>query len=153
MLQNVHVLAAVVAIALCLTACSDPPDDTPLGQDCARIMARPEVEAPQVKVQHVLLAFVGAKRGSESKRTYAEARSATVQVLSRARSGDDFAALVKQHSGDDGDGIFTLTATNRADFAVNFAAISCRLAVGEVGVAAHHASKSPFGWHVIKRLE
>jgi len=145
---------ALIPLAFALAACgSDPPDDTPLGRDIAAILARPEQAVDTVKVQHVLLAFVGAKRGSESKRDYAAARTVTADVLLRARSGDDFPTLVKQFSYEEGSGIETLTARNRDDYAANFAAIAFRLAVGEIGVAAYHSSKSPFGFHVIKRLE
>jgi parvulin-like peptidyl-prolyl isomerase len=145
------VLAAFVCA---FSACSDPPDDTPLGRDIAAIMARPEQAVDKVRLQHVLVAFVGAKQGSESKRTYAEARTLTEELLKRARDGEDFASLMTKYSSDDrGGGTYTLTQTDRYDYAQNFHQIAFRLAVGEIGVAAHHRSKSPFGWHVIKRIE
>jgi hypothetical protein len=31
--------------------------------------------------------------------------------------------------------------------------VSFRLEVDEIGLASHHAALSPYGWHVIKRLE
>jgi hypothetical protein len=34
-----------------------------------------------------------------------------------------------------------------------FGDVAFGLAVGEVGLAAYHAATSPYGWHVIKRLE
>lgn len=144
---------ALVALALSFPACSEPPDDTPLGRDIAAMMARPEPSIDKVKLQHVLVAFVGAKRGSESKRTHAEARVLTEELLLRARGGEDFVGLMKKYSSDEGGGTYTLTEADRGDYAENFQAIGFRLAVGEIGVAAHHRSKSPFGWHVIKRLE
>ena len=116
-------------------------------------MARPEQAVDKVKVQHVLVAFVGAKRGSESKRTYDEARKLTEELLQRARGGEDFAGLMKTYSTDEGGGTYTLTQQDRSGYAENFHQIAFRLAVGEIGVAPHHRSKSPFGWHVIKRLE
>jgi parvulin-like peptidyl-prolyl isomerase len=143
----------LVAVACAFGACSDPPDDTPLGRDIAAIMARPEQTVDKVKLQHILLAFVGAKRGSESKRTYAEARTLTEELLKRARAGEDFATLMQKYSSDEGGGTYTLTQADRYDYAENFHQIAFRLAVGEIGVAAHHRTKGPFGWHVIKRLE
>ena len=117
-------------------------------------MARPEHGAPKVRVQHVLVAFVGAKQGSESKRTYAEARTLTEELLQRARGGEDFAGLMTKYSSDDGGGNYTLTQAKRYDdYVENFHQVAFRLEVGEIGVAAHHRSKSPYGWHVIKRLE
>ena len=145
----------LVPLALALAACSsEPPDDTPLGRDIAAILARPEQAVEKVKVQHVLVAFVGAKRGSESKRNYEEARALTMDLLARARGGEDFTGLMKKYTGDEGSGTYTLTQANRAeDYVLNFGAVAFRLAVGEIGVAPYHRSKSPYGWHVIKRLE
>ncbi|HEX5009920.1 MAG TPA: peptidylprolyl isomerase, partial [Planctomycetota bacterium] len=106
-----------------------------------------------VKLQHVLLAFVGAKRGSESGHTMEEARALTSDVLARARAGEDFTALMQQYSGDDGPGTYTLTQDDRETYAEDFGDVGFRLQVGEIGVAPYHHVKSPFGWHVIKRIE
>lgn len=144
---------AVVAVLALFAACTEPPDESPLGRECAAILARPEQKVEGIRVQHVLLAFVGAKRGSESGHTKAEAEKLAAEVLAKARAGDDFAALVKAHSYDEGDGIFRLTKQNRADFARWFADVAYRLAPGETGIASYHRNDSPFGWHVIKRLE
>ena len=143
---------ALFLLPLVFAACSDPPDDTPLGREFAAMLARPEVAVERVELQHVLVAFVGAKKGSESKRTFDEARSLTTELLARARAGEDFPALMAKYSGDDGGGTYTLTQADRGDYARNFSDIGFRLAVGEIGVAVYHRSKSPFGWHIIKRL-
>jgi hypothetical protein len=142
-----------LAFVLVLAACSEPPDESPLGRECSAILARTEQKVDVVKVQHVLLAFVGAKRGSESKHTREEAERLAGEVLAKARAGEDFAALVKAHSYDEGDGVFQLTQKKRGDYARSFADVAFRLAPGEVGIASYHRSRSPFGWHVIKRLE
>jgi hypothetical protein len=144
---------AVVFCALGLFACSDPPDNTPLGKDASAVLARPEQPVDKVKVQHVLIAFVGATRGSESHHTFEEARTLTEEVLKRARDGEDFAALMKQYSSDDGGGTYTLTQEDRGAYAHDFSAVAFRLAVGEIGVTNYNPGGSPFGWHVMKRLE
>lgn len=138
-----------------LAACSEPPDETPLGKECALLLAREEQAGDKVKVQHVLLAFVGAKRGSESKHTMAEAQQLAGEVLGKARAGEDFAALVKAHSYDQTDnGLIVLTQENRASEAVKwFGDVAFRLQVGEVGIVSYNRRHSPFGWHVVKRLE
>ena len=145
--------SAGALLALVLVACSDPPDETPLGREAAAVLARPEQKVQQVKLQHILLAFVGAMRGSEAGRTMEEARALTSDVLARARAGEDFTALMKQYTGDEGPGIYVLTQEDREDYAEHFADVGFRLQVGEIGVAPHHPVKSPFGWHVIKRIE
>ena len=144
---------ACLLLASFVVACSDPPDDSPLGRDAAAVLARPEQPVQKVKLQHVLLAFVGAKRGSESGHTEDEARALASDVLARARAGEDFTALMKKYSGDDGPGIYTLTQDDRDGYAKYFADVGFRLQVGEIGIAPYHRVKSPFGWHVIKRLE
>jgi hypothetical protein len=144
---------ASVVLALFLVACSDPPDDSPLGREAAALLARPELDVPKVRLQHILLAFVGAMRGSESGHTMEEARALTSDVLARARAGEDFTELMRKHSGDEGPGIYVLTQDDREDFAKYFGDVGFRLQVGEIGVAPYHRVKSPFGWHVIKRLE
>lgn len=136
-----------------LAACGEPPDESPLGRECAALLARPEQPVAQVKVKHVLLAFVGAKRGSESKHSKAEAEQLAAQVLTKARAGEDFDALVKQYSYEPND-TFTITQQSRASGYVEyFQQVAFRLAPGEVGIASYHRSKSPFGWHVVKRIE
>lgn len=146
--------ATVLALALALAACSsDPPDESPLGRDAAASLARPEQAVEKVKLQHVLLAFVGAKRGSESGHTEEEARALTSDVLARARAGENFTALMKQYTYDEGEGTYVLTQDDREDYAEHFADVGFRLQVGEIGVAPYHRVKSPFGWHVIKRIE
>ena len=77
----------------------------------------------------------------------------TEDLLTRARGGEDFAALMDRYSTDEGSGTYTLTQDDRHDYAEDFHEVAFRLAVGEIGVAAYHPSRSPFGWHVIKRLE
>src|SRR5262245_60265515 len=119
--------AAVLApLVLLLAACSDPPDESPLGRDATAVLARPEQQVQQVKLQHILLAFVGAKRGSESGHTEDEARALTTDVLARARAGEDFTALMKKYSGDDGPGTYVLTQDDRDDYAEYFADIGFR---------------------------
>lgn len=146
--------SALALLLPLLLACSgDPPDETPLGRDAAALLARPEQQVQQVTVQHVLLAFVGATRGSESGHTMEEARTLTSDVLARARAGEDFNALMKQYSGDEGGGTYVLTQDNRDTYADDFSAAAFRLQVGEIGVVAYHHVRAPFGWHVIKRLK
>lgn len=145
--------SAAALLVLSLVACSEPPDETPLGREAAALLARPEQDVEKVKLQHVLIAFVGATRGSESGRTMEEARALTGEVLARARGGEDFTALMKQYTYDEGPGTYTLTQDDRDDYAEHFEDVGFRLEVSEIGVAPYHRVKSPFGWHIIKRLE
>ncbi len=43
--------------------------------------------------------------------------------------------------------------SKRENMAASFGDVSFKLGVGEIGMARFHAQLSPFGWHIIKRLE
>ena len=42
---------------------------------------------------------------------------------------------------------------DRGSMAAGFADLSFSLAVGEIGVAEYNDKTSPFGWHIIKRIQ
>ena len=144
----------LVSTSFLFAACGDPPDESPAGREFAAIMAKPEQQVDAVKVSHVLIAFVGAKQGSEAGRDFAAARELAMDVLARARAGEDFAALMKKYSGDSGGGTYRITQGERGGgYVKSFGDVAFRLAAGEVGLATYHRSKSPYGFHVIKRWE
>ena len=73
-----------------------------------------------------------------------------------------FDALVKEFTDDSYPGTYTLTndgvpitsgAHPREQMAMAFGDVAFSLAVGEVGMAKYDGFKSPYGWHIIKRLE
>lgn len=151
--MNATARTAALACLAVAAACSEPPDESPLGREFASLVAKPEVTAPQVKVQHVLIGFVGAKRGSESKRNYAEAKALAEDLLRRARAGEDFEAMMKKYDDPEERVVYTLRPGNPEGFAAHFAAVAWHLQKGEFGVAPFHATKSPFGFHLIQRVE
>src|SRR5689334_18588162 len=131
----------------------------------------PEGEASRITVQHVLIAFKGAHRAPPTvTRTQEEARALADEILERAKNGEDIAELSKKYSSDPGGGRYTLVNTGvqqekttdipRGNFIKPFVDVAFKLKVGEVGLVNYDPSKdargnprSPFGWHVIKRLE
>ena len=151
--MNATARTAAIACLTFAAACSDPPDESPLGREFAALLGKPEVTAPQVKVRHVLIGFVGAKRGSESKRNFTEARSLAEDLLRRARGGEDFEAMMKKYDDPEERVVYTLRAGRSDEFVANFVAVAWRLQKGEFGVAPFHASKSPYGFHLIQRVE
>jgi parvulin-like peptidyl-prolyl isomerase len=118
-------------------------------------------EPDTVTVQHILISFKG-KSSKPVTRKRAEAEALAKSLLARAAKGEDFDALVKQYTDDQYPGIYKLTndgapitsgATPRERMVMSFGDVSFSLAVGEVGLARYDGFKSPYGWHVIKRLE
>ena len=124
--------------------------------ESADILARP-AETGQVIVQHVLIGWKdtpAAKAGRADEkaknRDKAEADKMAQEVMTKAKAGEDFVALMKQYSEDPGskDDGRPYPVTPDAQMVEPFKDLSMRLKMGEVGLV-----KSPFGWHVIKRIE
>ena len=129
-----------------------PPPPDPL--ESADILARP-AEAGPVQVQHVLIGWKdvpAAKRGQDARakdRTKQQADDLAKGILEKARGGADFAALMKESSEDPGskDSGRVYPVSTDTPMVEPFKNLSLRLKMGEVGLV-----KSPFGWHVIKRV-
>ena len=114
-----------------------------------------------VTVQHVLISFKG-KISKPVERTKKQAEKLAWEIFDRAEAGEDFDALVKEYTNDSHPGIYTMFnrgvaqppgTSKRDNMAVSFGDVSFRLDVGEIGMAKFHAELSPFGWHIIKRIE
>ena len=119
-------------------------------------------EPQSVVVQHILIGFKGSVRGKVIERSKKEAKALAEELLARAQAGEDFEALVKQYTDDRAPGKYKLTnngaprengAQQRADMVPRFGEIAFSLEPGQIGMAEYSAGSSPFGWHIIKRLE
>jgi len=118
--------------------------------------------ADHIKLQHILIAFAGKVPGKNITRTEAEARQVAEEILARAKSGEDFDALVRTYTDDAHPGIYGLSNSgvepapgefSRDRMVPAFGEVGFSLAPGEIGLAVYDARKSPYGWHIIKRLE
>lgn len=124
--------------------------------------AKKEHTAPTVEVQHILIAHRDAGIPGVS-RSLAEAEKLAEEVWGKAVAGGDFGALVKAHTNDAAPGIYGMVLNGAGDQNKNlyprrgmvaaFGDTGWRLAVGEIGVAPFDRQKSPYGWHIIKRLK
>jgi hypothetical protein len=124
----------------------------------ATLMAKPEHGADKITVAHILIAFKGAPRIQGVTRSLEEAKALAADVYKRSVAGEDFNALMKQYTNDSVPGTYPMskdpTASNsRTKMVPGFGDVGWRLQVGEIGVAPHDNTKSPFGWHIIKRVE
>jgi len=127
----------------------------------SELPARDEPEV--VVVQHILIGFKGSVRGKSIERSKKEAKALAEDLFARAQSGpEDFDALVKQYTDDRHPGTYRLTNTGaprengaqpRTDMVPRFGDVAFSLEPGQVGMAEYSAASSPFGWHIIKRLE
>lgn len=115
-----------------------------------------------VEVQHVLIGFAGTIPGRPLTRTESEADSMAQSILDRAVAGEDFGQLVQLYTDDARPGIYRLANTGvtpgpgeyaRSGMVQGFADAAFSLAVGEVTLVPYHPTLSPYGFHVIKRLQ
>jgi len=117
-------------------------------------------EPDHIQVAHVLISFAGA--GTEATRSKAEAEKLANDVLGRAKKGEDFHKLIKELSDDSGDGVYGMANAKvkpnpgeypRQGMVAAFGDVGFKLDVGGIGMSAFDPQKSPYGWHVIKRLK
>ncbi len=125
---------------------------------------KPATPPEHIVVQHVLIGFQGSIRDKSIARTQADAEKLANDVLARARAGENFDALVQAHTDDQFPGVYALANTGvtpdaakgeypRDGMVKGFSDAAFELSPGNVGMSPYDATKSPFGWHIIKRLE
>lgn len=130
----------------------------------AECAARAEHAAPKVKVQHILIGIKSPNpRTSQFKYDKAGALEQAAKVYGQIVAGADLGALVAEYSDDPGEGIYTMIKSGAPDYANGvyprsqmakvFGDVAWRLEVGEVGVGGYDRVTSPFGIHIIERLE
>jgi hypothetical protein len=118
--------------------------------------------AEHIKVQHILIAFSGKVPGKNITRSQDEARALAQEILERAKKGEDFDELVRTYTDDRPPVIYALSNSGVAPASGEFSRdrmvpafgnVGFSLAPGEIGMAEYDPSTSPYGWHIIKRLE
>jgi hypothetical protein len=130
--------------------------------------AKKKAEPSAITVQHILIGFKKTVPNKKLDRTKREAQALAEELLQRAQAGEEFEALVREYT-DEGQrpdnphpGLILITnrdapllpgSIERDDLAINFADVAFELEVDEIGLAKYHPGNSPYGWHVIKRLE
>lgn len=124
--------------------------------------AEETMPADHILVQHILVGFTGSVPGKTITRTQAEAEKLASDLLARAKAGEDFGALVQQYTDDAYPGIYGLANDGvtpgenefpRGGMVKGFSDTAFSLRTNEVGIAAFDKTTSPYGWHVIKRVD
>ena len=138
------------------TPVAEPPTPDTTGQD------------QHITVQHILIGFkdaVGFQGNPPPKaaaRTQDQAKTLAYDLLKRAQAGEDFDKLVAENTDDQAPGIYSLSnfgvtvgqnEYKREGMVAAFGDVGFSLKVGQVGIADYDVQKSPFGYHVIKRLQ
>jgi len=155
--HRMRFLASLAAVVVLVGCTSDKGSD---GGGAMQKGKDPEV----ITVQHVLIGFEGSVPGKPITRTKEEAQKLAEEILEKARSGADFDALVREHTDDSHPGIYKMAnfgvaadlskqVYSRGGMIPAFGNVGFALRVGEVGMAAYDEQESPYGWHIIKRIE
>lgn len=129
------------------------------------INEREDIDDNKIKVQHILIGvFDPANRATQRFSNSAEeAEAKAAELFARIQEGEDFDTLVKEYSDDGHPGTYTLIEEGASDrqkliFKRNemvpaFGDVGYKLKVGEVSVAVVDSATSPYGYHIVKRLE
>lgn len=154
------------ALCLLLTSCQTSTAPTAKTDTAGPVKPLPATQEGIVKVQHILIGFGRTIPRKDLKRTKEEAEQLAKELVAKAQGGADFGELVKEHTDDSAPGIYimadagvdtmmlpTTDVMSRSNMVKGFGDVSFALKVGEVGLAEYNPLHSPFGWHVIKRLE
>ncbi|MFN3192494.1 MAG: peptidylprolyl isomerase [Aureliella sp.] len=133
---------------------------------------RPELKAENgepayITIQHCLISFDGVER-TKARRTQEEAEQLANELFEQAKAGEDFGKIIRRNTDDAPPGIYRLAnhgfetdkssmvmskqIAGRGEMVAAFGDVGFSLEVGEFGMAAYDTNKSPFGWHIIKRL-
>ncbi len=126
-------------------------------------------ESSHIVVQHVLVAFQGRLPGKNIRRSKAEAAALANEILAKARAGENFEDLVTEFTDDSPPGIYRMANFEQESYmsaprpedrvyprdgmVPAFGDVGFPLQIGEIGMSEYDPAKSPFGWHIIKRLE
>ena len=121
-----------------------------------------------ITVQHILIGFKdavgfgGSAPPKAAARTEEEAKTLAYQVLDMAKKGQDYDQLVAQYTDDQAPGIYKMSNSGVAPLSADeysrdgmvpaFGNVGFTLQVGEIGIADYDPATSPYGWHIIKRV-
>ena len=120
-------------------------------------------EPDYITVQHCLIGFKGSIPGKSISRSKEEAQALATQLLAEAKAGANFEELIRKNTNDSPPGIYKMAnygkmAIGKGTFERDgmvpaFGNTGFPLQVGEFGLAEYDSRESPYGWHIIKRIE
>lgn len=142
-----------------------PESEQPIVLQAPPVEELKEPEIGLITVQHILLNFGTTLPGDVSARSEEQARTLAEELKQRADGGEDYDGLVAEYTADQVPGIMKVadsgvdtnmlpaSISSRKQLVQSFGDVAFSLEVGEVGIAEYDKDKSPFGFHVIKRLK
>lgn len=126
-------------------------------------------ESKFISVQHVLIGFEGSVPGKSVTRSREEAEKLANEILEKAKAGEDFGSLVSAYTDDSPPGIYHMSNFGvsgkmsgigagedvfpRDQMVPAFGDVGFPLQIGEIGMSIYDERKSPYGFHIVKRLK
>jgi hypothetical protein len=121
-------------------------------------------EPSYITVQHCLIGFKGSVPGKTISRTKEEAKELATKLLEELKAGANFEDIIRKNTDDSPPGIYKMANFGvspnareqvfaRGEMVPAFGNTGFPLQVGEYGLAEFDSKKSPYGWHIVKRVE
>ena len=164
--KPLRLLGLSLFVGLLIAGCATPKFHVPELVENSKVLENGQPS--HITVQHVLIGFQGSVKGKDIQRTRAEAELLALDLLKRAESGENFGKLVRDYTDDSPPGIYHLANVGqsadmtsptpdenvfpRSGMVPAFGDVGFPLRVGEVGLSTYDPERSPYGWHIIKRL-
>ena len=159
----------LILLAAILTACGgEASTSTPVPPPTISAAGVPTLSgSDHILIQHILIGFKdavgfqGKPPAKAATRTQDQAKTLADSLLSQAQGGANFDQLVAANTDDQAPGIYALANTGvtpasgeypRDQMVPAFGDVGFSLKVGEIGIANYDPTKSPYGYHIIKRL-
>ncbi len=162
--QIYFVVAIVMLIAFegCESKKSDTATPSKTNEMNKKDLKTADGEPAFITVQHCLIGFEGSVPGKPIRRTKEEAKELAEKLLGKLKEGDDFKDIIRQFTDDSPPGIYRMAnrgfrgsdgVYNRDEMVPAFGDTGFPLEVGEYGLAEYDPMKSPYGWHIVLRVE
>jgi len=158
-----HPTTLAISLSALLLLAAAPNSAEPKPATAPTPAAAATKEPDHITIQHVLIGFGTSVPRKTIARTQDEAKKLAEEILARAKKGENFDEFVKKYTDDSAPGIYKMantgvTPTGDGEYARNrmvpaFGDAGFPLQVGEIGMASYDKAKSPYGWHIVKRLK
>ncbi len=157
-------IPTLLAIGLVGCETGKPKISLPSKSDSSTKESEVKREPDRITVQHCLIGFKGSVGDKPIARTKEEAKELATKLLAELKAGADFDEVIRTHTDDSPPGIYKMAnkgialdrasgEMGRGQMVAAFGDTGFPLEVGEYGLAEYDRDKSPYGWHIVKRIQ
>ena len=156
--------STLLAIGFAGCGTAKPKVSIPSKSEADSSQSVPKREPDRITVQHCLIGFKGSVGDKPITRTEEEAKELATKLLAELKAGANFDEVIRTHTDDSPPGIYKMAnkgiavdsasgEMGRGQMVRAFGDTGFPLEVGQYGLAEYDVDKSPFGWHIVKRIE